>query len=130
MTTTDKQYRYFKARVSFWLKLLGVMNWSVECVHDNRYSDTKAMTCFKLSSRISIIHFTKKVIKNADISPDTYSEYGIDKVAFHEVCELLLCDMTVNLADFLSERETNGKIHQVIMTLENTVFPRLREAKS
>lgn len=56
---------------------------------------------------------------------DTFYPPGSELIlmaAFHEVCELLLFPIALELYKFLSEQRVEELIHKVIRTLENSVW--------
>jgi len=51
----------------------------------------------------------------------------IKRVAFHEVCELLLASLGWMAKERFNSDEVDEKIHEIIRRLENTIFKEKRK---
>lgn len=118
--TTKKQFEVFKAECKKWLKYFGLNGWRVEYRHD-KSEGNRGQVAWSITARNSTITLADEW---EDFRDTPITDLEIRKVAFHEVCELLLARMTM-MADgkisnhcYAVEEET----HNIIRTLENTIF--------
>jgi len=52
-----------------------------------------------------------------------WNEIEIDKIAFHEVCELLLAELRTSAMGTFADDVVSAEDHRIIRRLENAVFP-------
>lgn len=121
--TTHQQFEIFKESVNQWLNFFGILSWEVYFGHSDKHLENRATTEAELGSRLVKFTLTKSKWPYAPTDDE------IRRLAFHEVCELLLIPLT-NYAD---ERKPVGDLnditHQVIRTLENCIYDKLDTSK-
>ena len=121
--TTVRQFKLFKKECDYWIKELGLQGWQVHYSHkDDENKELRAWISFnKLADRQATISLSK------DWNPEDPTDKIIQKCAFHEVLELLFRRFTV-LAEYRCTTfdEIEEEKHNIIRTLENAVFDKLR----
>ena len=113
---TQKQIKYFTSEVTRWAEFWGINDWQVliDCEGEG---DAAYATCFgDIPSRLSVISLSPEW----DIEP---TDERLSRNAFHEVCELLLMEMST-LADqrYTTEEALEGARHKIVRVLENVVW--------
>jgi len=112
--TNKKDFLEFKKEAEYWLEYFGLSDWEV------RYS-SKELEVSRGDCSVNIIG------KTCNIRLSSKWEYEparneVKKCAFHEVCELLLCQLGVLATWGHSNDIVTEQLHYVIRTLENTIF--------
>ena len=75
-------------------------------------------------SNVSIC-YDRKWIEQKDLTKKV-----IDEVAFHEVCEALLMELSqLIICRFIAEKDIPNAVHRVIRTLENTIYHKVKLVK-
>ena len=126
--TTKRHYKLFKEECKLWLDIFGITNWDVKYVIDN--DDDMAASCtYRPESRIAILALNSSFYLPIE---DCETSVGIDEIirqfAFHEVCELLVCefdDVAKTRFDVSFDDVTTIR-HRLIKNLENVVFKKCR----
>ena len=118
--TTKKDFTEFKKEAEYWIEYFGLKRWEFSIIHSEidhpdataSYScDPEAMNAY--ITMATSVNF--KPIKNE-----------IKGWAFHEVCHVLLTDMSRILRVECSDNRTALEVHKVIQTLQNTIFKEKR----
>lgn len=114
MKTTKKDFELFKKEFWKWFNYFGLKNWVVTFNHSG--IDAIAFCTPDIENRAALIELSKEV---HDLD---HTEERIRRAAFHEVCELLLADMRQMAYATFSYEIVNKTNHEIVRTLENTVF--------
>ena len=117
--TTKKQFEIFKAETLKWLEFFGLKGWQVHFIH--KKTDARAKVIFNCVGRIATFILSAEW---AEFDGIQFTDHGIKKCAFHEVCELFLGrlnNMTTQRFN-LDELDVEEEIHQIIRTLEHVIF--------
>ena len=111
---TEKQFKSFESEVEYWLEYFGILDWQVLVLFE-KIDDARGDCTFNIPGKIATIRLSKEW---------NYPPKGFDveKCAFHEVCELLLCQLTVFSNFFIKDSIVEEQTHYIIRTLENTIF--------
>jgi hypothetical protein len=118
--TTKKQFEVFKAECKKWLNYFGLNGWQAEYRHD-KAEGNRGQVSWRITARNSIITLADEWESFRD-TPIT--DFEIKKVAFHEVCEILLARITMMANNKIANHEdaVTEESHNIIRTLENTIF--------
>lgn len=117
--TTPDDFQIFQEAVTYWQKRLGLLDWYIHTRHKTRDRDAQASCYPNLSGRCATIYLSK-VLDNYDEPP---GEFFIRRMAFHEVCELLLARMMIcATARYVTRDEIEEACHEIIRTLEHVIF--------
>ena len=112
---TPKDFEVFKAESEKWIKTFGLIDWEVNYDYDLD-GDCRASCQADYVNRITINSISLEWAYKPKVAE-------IKRMAFHEVCELLLSPMRlVAEARFINEDELETARHSVIRVLENTIF--------
>jgi hypothetical protein len=112
MKTTARDFRTFQAQCRFWIKYFGLKGWDVAFEHCDLGGDD-AQCEHDAEARMATLRM------NMDVSEENIA----DKLAFHEVMELLLADLsTIASRRSATETEIGSAIHNIIHTFEGTLF--------
>ncbi len=117
MKTTAKDFKTFKDECQRWIDYFGLHGWDVEYTHDIG-DNVMATFWHSLEGRSVTINLSLNV-------PDwLYNENNIKKAAFHEVVESMLLGGLALLADarYINKEEITASTHEIVGTLENTLF--------
>ena len=122
--TTKKHFNLFKKECDYWIKEFGLTNWCVRYYHrKDSKQEVHAWCNFEFSGRAVDITLNAEVDDDYKLNP----EFETKLSAFHEVCEVLLFPLRyLAEARFLTDNEIDPEIHNIIRTLENAVFDKLR----
>jgi len=117
--TTKKDFEVFKKECKKWIDIFELNNWEIMFIHSKR-ADNRAWINPSTDPRLVKIALGAEWI---NLEPDTISVNDIKRVAFHEICELLLEPLGY-LAEcrFITETEIEPARHDIIGKLENTIF--------
>ena len=117
MKTTKKHFDLFRAEASYWLVKLNLRDYDFIFVHmDLEEQDTRAWVDIQLRNKIATIGLAE------DWKWMEPTDYQISKSAFHECCEIMLYKLHYHLTEFYSFSFVDEMRHEVIRTLENTMF--------
>ena len=114
MKTTEKHFKIFKEECDLWLKFFGILDWEIHYEHDG--GDARA-NCYTDQSGGQIA--TLELCKKWETIP---TDLIVRKCAFHEVCELMLSEMSYGLGRHYSWDISNKMTHRVIRRMENSIF--------
>ena len=115
--TTKKDFELFKKEFLKWINFFGLLNWRLFFYHEKTDEDSFAIITCETENRVAGVTLNK-IFPAEDYFPE-----NIKMVAFHEVCELLLSDISdLAKSRFINETDIDTEIHRIIRTLENTVF--------
>ena len=118
MKTTKKDFEYFKKRCEYWRQKFQMGNWDFG-FHHEKLEKSKAEYNTNGGGRLATIWLSTEWNQHP-------SKEEIDKTAFHEVVEILLCELRSLASAYFSELEVNERTHMIVRTMENVVFPELR----
>lgn len=112
MKLTKKDYTWCYNKMRYWQDKLGMRNYDM--ILKFLEPEARAEVFYNVQDKRAIIHLN-----------ETYewaNKKEIEKSIFHEVCEVLLCDVYEEAIGFLSEPIIATKNHEVIRRLENLMF--------
>jgi len=112
--TTEKNFFYFKERVEHWQTYFGLLNYQISVIHES-WKDSLAWCQADVTAGIATIAI-------ATMWDDRPTRKQINKVAFHEVCELLLWNLAEHAESNHSDLLITGLKHDIIRRLENTLL--------
>ena len=116
MKTTKADFEYYKKCVQKWVDLFQLNDWEVYYVHENTEDYIGYCLADVNSHQVTIILGT-------DWGVTEINKKSIDKVAFHEVMELLLTPYHYLAKSRTYDIDKHTTIsHQMIRTLEHVVF--------
>lgn len=111
---TDKQFKLFKSTVNKWIAFFGLKEYQLRILF-NKEKGCRATCLADLSEMQSEIALgTEWDYKPAD--------HDIVRVAFHEVCELLLWELGSIASAIGSDPIVDRARHTIIAKLENSVL--------
>lgn len=112
---TEADFKEFEKEVYKWQKFFGLLNWEIQV--DRICSDKylAAQCSPDGEARYAVISLAEEWHKKP-------LEFEVRRSAFHEVCELLLWRLHEMSTGLYAKPVVASRIHEVIMTLENTVF--------
>jgi len=119
MKTNATDFKFFKRRVNYWIRLFGLLDWNPVFIHKDLGDDPDL--CGALAGmtadpphRIATFYF------NIDRGEDDLSEDAIDYDARHEVLHLLHYDFdALARSRFVSISELDRLEHAMIARIEN-----------
>jgi len=114
--TTKQHFEIFKKNCQKWINIFGLKEWRVDFRHGTYSEHSYGSIYWDYSGKCATIYLTEEWDEEVDLKQ-------LEKTAFHEVCELLLCvlfDMVDK--DKYSYDEKVKEFHTVIRRLENSVF--------
>jgi len=114
--TSKKDFESFQTEAGDWIETFGLKSWDVIFTHKED-KDSLASCIAESASRFAILNLSTSNFTETEVRSES-----VRKAAFHEVCELLMWEITTLLRVFFSEDVVNKKTHEVIVTLENAVF--------
>lgn len=119
----ERNINYFKERVRYYFfKVFHMYEYELELSEGNDEDIRACMRYHPIECGTGIIEisYSKSWVKGKKLSLNE-----IDKVAFHEVCEAILCELQQLIsARFITEKDIPNAVHRVIRRLENVVYPR------
>ena len=108
--TTKKEFNKFKEFFLDWTYTLGLRNYWFTFIHQY-LSSSYANIMYGINSRICVVSFATRV--------DMYfDDKMIERIAFHEACELFLADLA-QLVPKKDLEKLECEKHKIIRTLEN-----------
>jgi len=117
LKTTKKHFDLFRKEASYWLVRLNLRGYDFIFVHmELEKSDTCAWADIGLTGKKATLGLAE------DWGWLEPNDYLISKSAFHECCEVMLYRLHYHLTEFYASRFVDEMRHEVIMTLENTIF--------
>ncbi len=117
---TEPHFAYFKARVKYWAGFFGVTGWRIDVRQCKMETALAAFNC-TFKHRTAAIYLN--TVWNEEPIP-----WMLDRSAFHEVCEILLVDLSRLCHYNFNEETVDERSHEIIRALENSVFPKCRGA--
>ena len=114
--TTKKDFELFRGECEKWIEFFGLKGWDITIEHAEDKGN-RATCTYNVTNRSIVLNLALEW-KTDPITPER-----IKQDAFHEVSEILLCNLR-NLAEyrFTTQYEIDEAVHAVIRTLENVVF--------
>lgn len=118
--TTKKHFRMFKCECEKWIAIFGLKGWEVVYFHEDDTEDEgRGWASYKVTGRVCSMGLARTW---KGICP---TKHGVQFVAFHEVCELLLARlMTEAKYRFTSEEVVDEAAHEIIRVLEKVLWER------
>jgi len=114
-TLTEKQIQYFVKDVQRWCRFFSIADYQVKVSEDDS-EDVQGSCWANVSNRVAVISINPEW----DYEP---TNKDISRVAFHEVCELLLMEFgTLAETRFVEQQSLEIARHRVIRTLENVIW--------
>lgn len=118
MKTTKKDFELFKSECLNWQKKLGLTNYKFYFYHNKNGGKSHADV---YTGILSDYHATFNFYE--DWEDDGITDENIKRVAFHEVCHILLARLvTVAENRFVTEDEVDESAHEMIRRLEHIFF--------
>jgi len=116
--TDSKDLNVFIGECKYWIKYFSLADFEVYYVHENTegarasyYANTLSMMC------------TIKLSVDWDYKPH---KIEIQKVAFHEVCHMLIVKLGVAACAGISKDYVDQYEHEIIRRMENSIFKEKR----
>jgi len=116
--TTKKNFAEFKKECEYWIEYFGLSDWQIHFDHCE-VKDGRASCWADIIGKLCTIELSTEW----NASP---VKWEIKKVAFHEICELLINQLGVLAKWGHSIDIVNEQLHYVIRRLENTIFKEKR----
>lgn len=117
--TTEKHFKLFKPECDYWIQAFGLIDWEIHYFHETDPDRNLAWESHNVTNRIASMGLS------AEWKRPKPTKYMIRKVAFHEVCELLLARLDTEAKfRFATEDNVNETRHAVIRVLEKIVWER------
>jgi len=116
MKTTKKEYDAYRGFVKDWIKKLGLLNWEFHFELGKTDKGMISEAHWIYANKMAIIVFNEEhdMILDDDV---------LNKIAFHEVCHILLAGYQYLIENNLSKKEHIDPIdHDIIRTFENLYF--------
>ena len=115
--TTAEHFKLFKEEARYWIKYFGLLNWRIHFEHMEIKEGNWAECTYAIGAR------TCTLFLNVNWGPFIVEDKDVRMSAFHEVCELMLCNIEACARTrFLHEHEIREAVHDIIRTFENTVW--------
>jgi len=121
MKTTKKHYKFFKKQANIWVDKFNLREYEVHFDHEN----SKALPTAIAWCGINWKGRTCTIGLAQDWTHNKINKRELSKSAFHEVCELLLGDITILGKIELTENQKDDMeqyTHAVIRRLEQVVW--------
>ena len=114
-TELEKRVEYFTAKVRFYQDALGLRDWEL-FVGSEDFEDRGR--CYpNIQGKICTITVGEEWLESKDT---TYPE--IDRIAFHEVLEMMLAPMTCEMTRYYADRYVEVMTHDIIQRLTNMIY--------
>ncbi len=117
----SENVKLFKIWVYKYINFFDLSDWEITIEElIEKYIRATVLWDEMASNRIANFYYEKEWIENNKLTKDE-----IQRVAFHEVLELLLANLrvfSVEHKEKISSREVDTEIHRIIRKLENKVF--------
>ena len=110
---TNKNFEEFKKECWYWINYFGLINWEWHFFHAK--CNGRAVYYSDITGRLATLELN--VEWN---SPATNRE--IKLTAFHEVCEIMIVPLSGIASNIYDRNFVEGKTHDIIRRLENTIF--------
>lgn len=117
--TTNKDFEKFKKHCKKWIEFWNLYEWEIYFTHTAN-ANARASCWWDISGMIATIGLGKEW-------GDKPEPYELSRVAFHEVCEVMLSLLTQLAQDEYSERKASRRSHTIIRRLENIVFEKFKD---
>ena len=119
--TTAKDFKLFKQECQKWIDYLGLKDWYIVYEQAGEDIEAKADITYNTTDGVARIRLAK------EWDDTDHNDQSIRRTAFHEICELLISKMyTYGKDRFCSDLELKTASHEIIRTLENTLFKDVR----
>lgn len=109
--TTSKDFDIFKKEGLKWQNYFGLKEWSISYVHiklEGVFGECSAI----IPGKVCCIR----------LNTQPGEPFNVRKTAFHEICELLLWELSDMAHAAYSKNMAEASTHDIIRRLENTVF--------
>jgi len=112
--TSTKHFEIFKKECKFWIEKFGLKEWAVEFFHKNTNGLAGCSTSGAIDNLCSIS-------LGKDWEHDVPTTKKIRRVAFHEICEMLLSDTKLAVPERFTDT-VQFEFHKIIRRLERSMF--------
>ncbi len=116
--TSKDHYKLFKKEGRKWQGILNLKDWYIDYEHDLILEDHEACATMDLNAKAATLTLSTEWIGEV-------SEKTIRMAAFHEICEVLLCQLSMlsNERFNVSAEQIVEANHSIIQILLNVLFP-------
>jgi len=115
--TTKTHFDIFKRECRYWIRRFGLGDWCVEFFHEQWEGENMAGCAANLSGAVASLCLYR------DWKDIAVTNSEIKRIAFHEVCELLVVRLEILAgARFVTKNEIIEARHGIIRRLENAFY--------
>ena len=116
MKTTKKDFELFESECWKWIDFFGLKAWDIVIEHESAKGN-RATCSYFVTNRSIVLNLA------TEFETDPITSERIKQDAFHEVCEILLCNIrTLAETRFIHKDEIDEEVHAIIRTLENVLY--------
>lgn len=115
---TQKDFKHFKARVLYWRRALGLLDWDFVVSFKEIDDHIGAWAQYDIHNRLVDIALNSRATDNA---ARPYDHSTLELWALHETLHVLLADMSYHMVH-TDNKKTDSIEHQVIRCLENLIL--------
>ena len=117
-------FSLFKQECDYWINFFGLFFWEMNYTNKQVDNESHGVCIISIIDRNATINLEKR-------NDDEYNEETIKKTAFHEICDLLLADLSQHAYNTRSSEllSIESSEHSIIKILQNTVYEKLMETK-
>jgi len=118
MKTSKKDFEYFKERCQYWMDLFNLNDWEMffKYVKHKHYN----------ASMQPDFEARQIVIEMSEVLVDMDRDNFIDYLSFHEVCHVLLADISGYGYAYFSKASIVEEQHKIIGKLYHSIFEAMR----
>lgn len=114
--TTIKDFENFKMYCDEYIKKYGLISWELFYKHETFLEHSRASFSVDLLSRLGVIYLSTEW----NIKPN---KIRIQRVAFHEIMEILICKLVILAKHrYITHDEIEEETHVIIRSMENAEF--------
>jgi hypothetical protein len=126
MKTTKKDFDLFCDEATKWLGRFGLLDWDIYFKHTALGEDQRATANWSLGACSGVLSLNTNW--TMDGAADTKNEEEICKIAFHEVCHVLLARFQ-SLAEcrFIGDHEIDIEVHRLISVFQHVIWSNIEE---
>lgn len=106
--------KYFSSFIRKWQRKLGLDSWEIFVKYSDE-DDNRAWAKIDISGRIATVFYSQSWYRLATAEEQ-------ERVAFHEMMEILLAPAMGDLMRYYSEVYTETRAHEIIRVMENLWF--------
>lgn len=118
MVKKNNELQKFEKECRKWICFFGLTEWrwSFAIREDAKYN---AETRYDVENKSAVV----------TVSSIPFAESTIEKVAFHEVAEMMLVGITHELGYYVNGSIVRQRAHEIVRRLENSVFEEINNKK-